>query len=86
MSAFPSLCVRSADLTPLLAQLCESLPSNCTHSDGLYPQTVSQNKFPSHKLLRVSYSVTMMKNIVSWAVVAHTFNPSTWEAEAGGSL
>jgi hypothetical protein len=22
----------------------------------------------------------------SWAVVAHTFNPSTWEAEAGGSL
>ena len=23
---------------------------------------------------------------LSWAVVAHTFNPSTWEAEAGGSL
>ena len=22
---------------------------------------------------------------VSWAVVAHAFNPSTWEAEAGGS-
>jgi hypothetical protein len=22
----------------------------------------------------------------SWAVVAHTFNPSTWEAEAGGFL
>jgi hypothetical protein len=21
-----------------------------------------------------------------WAVVVHTFNPSTWEAEAGGSL
>jgi hypothetical protein len=21
-----------------------------------------------------------------WAVVAHTFNPSTWEAEAGGFL
>jgi hypothetical protein len=23
---------------------------------------------------------------MSWAVVAHTFNPSTWEAEAGGFL
>lgn len=57
MSAFPSLCVRSTDLTPLL-------PSNCTYSDGLHPQTVSQNKPPSHKLLRVSYLVTMMKNIV----------------------
>jgi hypothetical protein len=22
----------------------------------------------------------------SWTVVAHTFNPSTWEAEAGRSL
>jgi hypothetical protein len=22
----------------------------------------------------------------SWAVVVHTFNPSTWEAEAGGFL
>jgi hypothetical protein len=22
----------------------------------------------------------------SWAVVAHAFNPRTWEAEAGGSL
>jgi hypothetical protein len=25
-------------------------------------------------------------NKKSWAVVAHTFNPSTWEAEAGGFL
>jgi hypothetical protein len=23
---------------------------------------------------------------ISWAVVANTFNPSTWEAEAGGFL
>jgi major histocompatibility complex class I len=23
---------------------------------------------------------------LSWAVVAHAFNPSTWEAEAGGFL
>jgi hypothetical protein len=23
---------------------------------------------------------------ISWAVVAHAFNPSTWEAEAGGFL
>ena len=26
------------------------------------------------------------KNVSSWAVVAHNFNPSTWEAEAGGFL
>ena len=26
------------------------------------------------------------KHLTSQAVVAHTFNPSTWEAEAGGSL
>ena len=25
-------------------------------------------------------------NILGWAVVAQDFNPSTWEAEAGGSL
>jgi hypothetical protein len=24
--------------------------------------------------------------IKGWAMVAHTFNPSTWEAEAGGFL
>jgi hypothetical protein len=27
-----------------------------------------------------------MKIITGWPVVAHTFNPSTWEAEAGGFL
>jgi hypothetical protein len=26
------------------------------------------------------------KKLCGWAVVAHTFNPSTWEAEAGGIL
>jgi hypothetical protein len=30
------------------------------------------------------YSVK--KSSRGWAVVAHTFNPRTWEAEAGGSL
>jgi major histocompatibility complex class I len=28
----------------------------------------------------------IFKNISSWAVVMHAFNPSTWEAEAGGFL
>jgi hypothetical protein len=27
-----------------------------------------------------------LKQSQSWAVMVHTFNPSTWEAEAGGSL
>ena len=26
------------------------------------------------------------KALKSWVVVAHTYNPSTWEVEAGGSL
>ena len=26
------------------------------------------------------------KNTARWAVVVHVFNPSTWEAEAGGFL
>ena len=30
--------------------------------------------------------VTDIKNKASWAVVVHTCNPSTWEAEAGRSL
>jgi major histocompatibility complex class I len=25
-------------------------------------------------------------NFISWAVMVHAFNPSTWEAEAGGFL
>jgi hypothetical protein len=28
----------------------------------------------------------LIKMLPSWAVVAHAFNPSTWEAEAGGFL
>jgi hypothetical protein len=28
----------------------------------------------------------MIQTKASWVVVAHAFNPSTWEAEAGGFL
>jgi hypothetical protein len=32
-------------------------------------------------------SSSIIKNWgICWAVVAHAFNPSTWEAEAGGFL
>jgi hypothetical protein len=31
-------------------------------------------------------AVTIKNNRISRAVVAHAFNPSTWEAEAGGFL
>jgi hypothetical protein len=30
--------------------------------------------------------VGQLKVVLSWIVVAHAFNPSTWEAEAGGFL
>jgi hypothetical protein len=29
---------------------------------------------------------TPLRGTVGWAVVAHAFNPSTWEAETGGFL
>ena len=28
----------------------------------------------------------MLKAVMVWVVVVHAFNPSTWEAEAGGFL
>jgi hypothetical protein len=33
---------------------------------------------------RVGFNI--LKNIITPGMVAHTFNPSTWEAEAGGFL
>ena len=43
----------------------------------------SIKKNPLNYLAKV---VIFINVIVSRAVVAHTFNPSTWEAEAGGFL
>jgi hypothetical protein len=34
----------------------------------------------------MGYYPAIKKNEISWAVVAHTFNSSTWEAEAGRFL
>jgi hypothetical protein len=34
-----------------------------------------------------SFKILLIKNnVLSWTVVAHAFDPSTWEAEAGGFL
>jgi hypothetical protein len=49
-------------------------------------------RYPLTAILRVSslsherYGKEAIKNCSSQAVVAHAFNPSTWEAEAGGFL
>jgi hypothetical protein len=34
----------------------------------------------------VSFGMRNRNEEISWAVVAHAFNPSTWETEAGGFL
>jgi hypothetical protein len=36
--------------------------------------------------LKWQYRVAFKKSPTGWAVVAHAFNPSTWEAEAGEFL
>ena len=48
-------------------------------------------RFPMFKLYPVWWAVYFLlprdQDVeLSWAVVVHTFNPSTQEAEAGGSL
>jgi hypothetical protein len=42
--------------------------------DNIYEQT------------KICYVFCVFRTFFFWAVVAHTFSPSTWEAEAGGSL
>ena len=38
-------------------------------------------------LVKLTYVLFLIKTCLpSWAVVVHSFNPSIWEAEAGGSL
>jgi hypothetical protein len=47
----------------------------------------SADKLCSHTCVQLdSIVVTILKVNLSRAVVAHAFNPSTWEAEAGGFL
>jgi hypothetical protein len=36
--------------------------------------------------VEASKSISIYEDSLGWAVVAHTFNPSTWKAEAGGFL
>jgi hypothetical protein len=45
---------------------------------------------PSHQAYSENFHILSdflsLKNEISWAVVAHAFNPSIWEAEAGRFL
>ena len=38
------------------------------------------------KILGVGEMVQQLRALTGWVVVAQAFNPSTWEAEAGGFL
>jgi hypothetical protein len=42
--------------------------------------------FSLGKLQNVRTHEGRLRRTISWAVVAHAFNPSTWQAEAGGFL
>jgi hypothetical protein len=43
-------------------------------------------KLNAHTFIFIEHVCHTQKSFACWAVVAHAFNPSTWEAEAGGFL
>jgi hypothetical protein len=47
---------------------------------------VSKNKNKTKQTDRQTDRQKEKENDQSWAMVVHAFNPSTWEAEAGGFL
>jgi hypothetical protein len=48
---------------------------------------IKKNFFLKEEVKKDSKMAQWLKTLaVSWAVVAHAFNPSTWEAEAGRFL
>jgi hypothetical protein len=55
-----------------------------SHTMGLALGLYGIQFLPSQ--FRNNFSFLLKIFIVSWAVVTHAFNPSTWEAEAGGFL
>ena len=50
------------------------------------PMFGSLTKFDEYSCLSLYKNKKYLENYLSQAVVAHAFNPSTWEAEADGSL
>jgi hypothetical protein len=84
---------RKAEQVPRLLGLTTHL-AHQTDRYMLLSKGPGQLKTPSQKTRWVSHFLKKQnktkqqtnKNKVSRAVVAHTFNPSTWEAEAGGFL
>jgi major histocompatibility complex class I len=50
------------------------------------PVSKKKKKKKTRESVRKINLLKKLEKKLSWAVVAHAFNPSTWEAEAGGFL
>jgi hypothetical protein len=47
---------------------------------------LGSNMMGARKSKKQTNKQTNKQNIIGWPVVVHAFDPSTWEAEAGGFL
>lgn len=75
-----SLIYGSGSLEPFWVSVSPSIKKKKKKSDQVIP--TSQDCMSSEML----GCLWGLNTVVSWAVMAHTFDPSTQEAEAGGSL
>jgi hypothetical protein len=78
--------------TCYVSQAGHKLRDKSTHvpmGTGTHIYTYPSPFPPSHThkyVLSLTLSHIHLNNFLSWAVVAHAFIPSTWEAEVGGFL
>jgi hypothetical protein len=94
----PPVMMKGAPLLQLLLLWWwrEHLCSSCSSCDALPHQTLETMEWsdrghePKYNFPLSAFPQTLCQNgrkaRSRWAVVAHTFNPSTWEAEAGEFL
>ena len=74
--AYMQVCIPLACLMPAESRSKHWIPWNWSYDDCELPCECWESKPGPHSLLK----------IIRRAVVAHAFNPTTWEAEAGRFL
>jgi hypothetical protein len=75
--------VSAYDQRPVSSSRFPPPPTFCCGSEGPEHAGHAELSAPQHLVVVL---LLFFKDLLSRVVVAHTFNPSTWEAEAGGFL